>query len=290
MKAPVVLMAALLLGAAQAQAQSTLDTTISVRGGARLSVHNYNGDVTVRGWNRQQMRLTGEYDRGRPELEVTGSTVSLRTVNRRGHDDVTLEISVPQNTAVEINGMSVDVTVIDVCGDVTVGTLNGDVDVRCAADAQISSVSGDVTLADVRGDAEVSATSGSIEVRGVRGTAALHAVSGDITMSGMDGSQVEAETVSGEVDYAGRILDSGRYRFASHSGDVTVRVSGTLNAAVESETFSGELVSDWPFQVQGTVNSKNMSFRLGTGSARLRLASFSGTISLRRATGSPREE
>lgn len=290
MKAPVVLVAALLLGAAQAQAQSTLDTTISVRGGARLSVHNYNGDVTVRGWNRQQMRLTGEYDRGRPELEVTGSTVSLRTVNRRGHDDVTLEISVPQNTAVEINGMSVDVTVIDVCGDVTVGTLNGDVDVRCAADAQISSVSGDVTLADVRGDAEVSATSGSIEVRGVRGTAALHAVSGDITMSGMDGSQVEAETVSGEVDYAGRILDSGRYRFASHSGDVTVRVSGTLNAAVESETFSGELVSDWPFQVQGTVNSKNMSFRLGTGSARLRLASFSGTISLRRATGSPREE
>lgn len=287
----VAAVAALFVGAGAARAQSTLDTTIAVRSGARLSVHNYNGEVTVRGWNRPQMRLTGEYDRGRPELEVTGSQVSLRTVNRRGHDDVTLEISVPQNTAVEINGMSVDVSIMDVCGDITVGTLSGDVDVRCATDAQINSVSGDVTVADVRGSLEVNATSGSIDVRGVRGNAALHAVSGDISLAGIDGNQIEAETVSGEVDYAGRILDNGRYRFASHSGDVTIRVTGTLNAAVETETFSGEFLSDWPIEIQGgTVINKNMSFRLGNGSARMRLASFSGTISLRRATGSPREE
>jgi len=285
--------AALALGAGVARAQSTLDTTIAVRSGTRLSVHNYNGEVTIRGWNRSQIRITGEYDRGRPEIEVTGSSVTLRTTHRRGNDDVELSISVPQNTAIEVNGMSVDVTIADVCGEVEVGTLNGDVNVRCASDARINSVSGDVALDDVRGNADVNATSGSIEVRGVRGIASLHAVSGDIAMSGIEGTQVEAETVSGEVDYAGPILDNGRYRFASHSGDVTVRVSGALNATVETETFSGEFASDWPFQIggpEGATISKNMSFRLGNGRARLRLASFSGTISLRRATGSPREE
>lgn len=289
--AAVAAVTVLAVGAGAARAQSTLDTTIAVRSGARLSIQNYNGDVMVRGWNRQQIRISAEYDRGRPEIEVSGLDVRIRSVHRRGHDDVTFEISVPTGTQVDINGMSVDVDLVDTCGDVSVTTLSGDISVRCADDASINSTSGDVTLADIRGRAEVNATSGTIEARGVRGVAQLHAVSGDISMSEMQGSQLEAETVSGEVDFVGRILDNGRYRFASHSGDVTVRVSGTLNAAIETETFSGEMTSDWPIEIQGgTVITKSMSFRLGTGSARLRLSSFSGTISLRRATSSPREE
>jgi DUF4097 and DUF4098 domain-containing protein YvlB len=292
LRTAVAAVAALTIGVPVARAQSTLDTTIAVRSGARLSVHNYNGEVTIRGWNRQQMRIAGEYDRGRPELEVTGLQVSLRTVHRRGNDDVTLQISVPNGTSVDINGMSVDVTVMDVCGDVTVGTLSGDVDVRCASEAQINSVSGDVTLSDIRGRAEVNATSGSIDLRGARGILSLHAVSGDISISGAEGSQIEAETVSGDVDYNGRIADGGRYRFASHSGDVGVHVVGTLNAEIETETFSGEFIPDpgWTITLQPGPIGKNFSFRLGTGSARMRLASFSGTISLRRASSSPREE
>jgi len=280
---------ALSLGASGLAAQSELDTTIAVRGGARLSIQNYNGEIVVRGWNRQQIRIAAEYDRGRPEIEVRANHVQVRTIHRRGHDDVAFEISVPEGTALDINGMSVDVDLVDVCGDVSVTTLSGDVNVRCAGDARINSTSGDVTLADLRGRAEVNATSGTIEVRGVRGLAMLHAVSGDISMSGVESGHIEAETVSGDVDYVGRIADNGRYRFASHSGDVTVRVSGTLNATVETETFSGEMVSDWPVQVEGTIG-KSLTFRLGTGSARINLSSFSGTISLRRATGTPREE
>ena len=291
LRTAVAAVAMLVVAAGSAAAQSTLDTTIAVRSGARLSVQNYNGDVVVRGWNRNQIRVNAEYDRGRPELDVTGSTVSIRTRHRSGHDDVTMEISVPVNTSVEINGMSVDVEVADVCGEVNVGTLSGDVTVRCATDVQVNSVSGDVSLADIRGRVDANATSGSLDVTNVRGFASLHAVSGDISMTEMQGSQVEAETVSGEVDYSGRILDNGSYRLSSHSGDVTLRVTGTLNASVETETFSGELLSDWPIEIQrGTVISKNMTFRLGTGSARLRLSSFSGTINLRRATSSSRED
>jgi DUF4097 and DUF4098 domain-containing protein YvlB len=291
LRTAVAVVAALVLPAGTAAAQSEIDTTIAVRSGARLSVQNYNGDVVVRGWNRSQIRISAEYDRGRPEIDVTGNAVTIRTRHRSGHDDVTMEISVPANTPVEINGMSVDVDVVDVCGDVNIGTLSGDINVRCATDAQVNSVSGDVALADIRGRVDANATSGSLEVTNVRGFASLHAVSGDISMSGMEGAQVEAETVSGEVDYSGRILENGHYRFSSHSGDVTVRVTGTLNASVETETFSGEMLSDWPIEIQGgTVISKNMSFRLGNGSARLRLSSFSGTINLRRASTSPSRE
>jgi hypothetical protein len=88
------------------------------------------------------------------------------------------------------------------------------------------------------------------------------------------------------------VLDNGRYRLAAHSGDVTLHVTGSLNATVSVSTFSGDFASDFPIELQpGSHVSREWEFKQGTGSARVRLNSFSGTINLRRGTGtSPREE
>ncbi len=288
----VLTSAFLAFGAGALSAQKTLDTTVAVRSGARLSVQNPNGSVVVRSWNRSQVRVVAESGDS-PVLEVTAGQILVRSEvhRRRGRGDAEFSITVPTGTPVQIGGMSVDVDVSDVCGDVQINTLSGDVNVRCAADVQVTAISGDIALADVRGRVDVSATNGDITVRGVRGGVSARAVSGDIDLSQIDGDNVEAEAVSGDVSYTGRVADSGRYRLVTHSGDVSLRVVGTLNAAIEVETFSGEMLSDFPIQIApGTTLNRSMSFRLGTGSARVRLSSFSGTISLRRATGASREE
>lgn len=283
---------ALALGAPVLRAQNTLDTTLAARAGTRLSVSNLSGEITIRAWDRQQVRVVAEYDRARVEVDQGPGRIGVRSVNRRGTEDVEFTITVPTGTPVEINGTSTDVTMIGVCGEATVNTVSGDVDVQCVGEATIMSVSGDVTVTDARAGLEAGSTSGEVVVHGARGDVTAHSVSGDVELAQVDGVNVSAETVSGEISYAGRILDNGRYRFEAHSGDVTVRVAGNLNALISVGTFSGDFESDFPIELSpGSKMGREWEFRLGTGSARLRLRSFSGTIGLRRGSGgSPREE
>ena len=284
---------AILLGAGSALAQESLDTAFTVRSGARLSVSNLSGTITVRVWNRSQIRVEADYERGaRVEIDDGPSRVSVRTLTRRGDSDVEYTITVPQGTAVDVNAVSSDLDVSGVCGEVNLNTVSGDVTVSCTqGDAAMQSVSGDVLVTDARGPLEVGSTSGDVEVRGARGAVSAHSVSGDVTLAQIDADDVGAETVSGEILYSGRILDNGRYRFEAHSGDVTVRVAGTLNATIDVSTFSGDLDSDFPMVLSpGGRPSREWQFTQGNGSARLRLRSFSGTIYLRRGGAAPNRE
>lgn len=281
----------LTLGAGALRAQSTIDTTFAVRANAKLSIQNMmNGSVIVRPWNRSQLRVQAEYERARVDFQVQGNQVSVRTENRRGSSSVDYIISAPAGTAIEVvNGLNVDVTVTGVCGPVSITTVSGDIEVQCIdGEGAIQSVSGDISVADARGPLEINATSGDVELRGARAPVSIHNVSGDVTLSEITTAEVDVETVNGDVEYSGRILDNGRYRFAAHSGDVTVHVAGNPNATFSVSTFSGDFDSEFPIQVQRV--SKDWEFRLGNGSARVRLNSFSGTISLRRGLGASREE
>jgi DUF4097 and DUF4098 domain-containing protein YvlB len=283
----------LALGTGMLRAQNTTDSTFAVGRNARLSVQNMSGRVEVRSWNRAQIRVQAESERARVEFDVNPNQVTVRTVTRRGNSETDYRISVPAGTAVEINGISVDTDVSGVCGPLNVNTVSGDVQLSCLeGEGQIQTVSGDVTVTDARGALEVSATSGEIDVRGARGSVTAHSVSGDVTLADVSGDDVDVETVSGDVQYSGRILDNGRYRFAAHSGDVTLRVAGAFNATVSVSTFSGDFASDFPIELMpGTRVSREWEFRQGSGSARVRLNSFSGTINLRRGSGAgPREE
>lgn len=281
----------LLLGAGTLRAQR-LDTTLTPHGQPRLSVNNLSGTIVVRAWSRPQVRIEAEYDRADVQVNESGGRITVRTQTRRGDNEVDYTISVPRGTGVEVNAVSSDIRLTDTCGDVNLTTTSGDVQINCIeGDAQIQTVSGDIQVSNVKSrHLDVQSTSGDVQVEDVKGGVGATSVSGDINLSGIDGDEVTAETVSGDINYDGRIVDNGRYRFSAHSGDVTLRVPGTLNATVSIETFSGEFESDYQVRIQSSHVGKNWEGTIGTGSARLQLSSFSGTIALRRGAGNSREE
>lgn len=289
----IVAVCALALGAGTLSAQS-LDTTISVRSGTRLSVSNIAGSITVRAGGRQRIRVQAQFDRARVQIDESPGQLSVRTLSRRGDAEVEYMFTVPAGTALDLNAVSSDVDVGGVCGAANVNSVSGSVALVCAAgDVTVQSVSGDVTVSDVRGPLDAGSVSGEVTVRGARGDVNAHTVSGEIMMAEIDGTDVSAETVSGEIFFSGRIADDGRYRFEAHSGDVTVRVAGNLNATIAVSTFSGDFESDFPIVLNpGRRPSREWEFTQGSGSARLRLRSFSGTIYLRRGAGgaAPRRE
>ncbi len=282
-------------GGSTLRAQSTLDTTFSVRGNPRLSVNNMEGRVTVTSWGRAAIRLQADYDADETPIVVQASAtrVSVRTEVRGGDNEVDYRITVPVGTSIDISGVSPDVQVTSVCGPVDVNVVSGDVTLTCASgDNTIQSVSGDVIVSDVRdGSLDARSVSGDVTLRNIKGSLTTNAVSGDLQMSGIDATDVNATTVSGDIGYAGRIADNGHYKFESHSGDVTIGSTGTLNATVQVSTFSGDFSSpDFPITVTGRQDDHDWQFTVGSGSARLSLKSFSGTITLRRGPAAGRNQ
>jgi DUF4097 and DUF4098 domain-containing protein YvlB len=284
----------LLASAGTLRAQSTLDTTIAVRGTTRLVVSNHSGDVTIRQWGRNQIRVQADIENrgGRVEVDASAGRVSVRTVVARGRGEVSYTITVPQGTPIEITGISVDVQVNQVCGELQLNTTSGDVNVACTTGAAfIQTVSGDISVADARGDLDIGATSGDIQVRGARGNVSARTVSGDVDLFDVQGSDVTAESVSGDIRYSGLVRDNGRYRLVTHSGDVELRARGNINATVSVSTFSGEFVPEFAVELApGPRMGRELQVRLGTGSARIRLESFSGSIYLKRGSEGPRED
>ena len=265
---------------------ASIDTTVSVERGQRLEVNSFGGDITVKVWARNAVRVQADPS-SRTEISVTtsGSTVSVRTQGRRGPaSSVDLDLTVPAWMALDLSGVYTDVNVDGSRGPVAVETVQGDVEVS-GGEGQISlsSVQGSVTLRNAKGRIEVHSVNQDVRVATTSGEIKAETVNGEIVLEKVDATNLDASTVNGDVEYDGPIHDGGRYALSSHNGDITIAVAPTANAAVAVSTFGGEFESDFPVTMTEGRKGKRFSFTLGKGGgAQIDLESFQGTIRLAR--------
>jgi hypothetical protein len=281
----VTMILAALLAAAPPLQQQT-DTTLAVRPGGRLTVQVVSGSTVVRAWDRDAVRVRASHA---PGLDVvvrqTRSGVTVESPPHRGPGGVTLEITVPRQYAVTVDGMNVGVNVQGVQGDVRIGTLEGPIVVRSVTGTvSLESVSGELTAEDITGRVSATTVNQSISLARVRGDVAVEAVNGGIILRGIDAARVTASTVNGLVEYEGSIREGGRYTLATHNGRITMSVPENASATISVHARSGRVESSFPVPLSGT-RGERMSFRVGGGSAAIDLQSFNGTVRLVRPGG-----
>ncbi len=264
-------------------AAQQVDTTVTVGRGQRLDVNAFGGEVSVRAWNRNAVRVEAiTSERSQVEVSTTGTAVSVRTQGRRGPPtEIRLRISAPSWIALSLSGVHTDMKVEGIRAPITVETVEGQVDVT-GGEGLISlrSVQGSVALQGGRGRISVNSVNEDVGVRGSSGEIAAETVNGEITLQINDAASVEASTVNGDIAYSGPIRSGGRYAFSTHNGDVTVTVAEGTSASVAVSTFSGEFESEFPVPLRGTRAGKGFNFTLGSGSAQVTIESFQGTIQL----------
>lgn len=154
--------------------QGQTDTTFAVPSGASLSVNNFGGAITVRGWNQDRVKVHAEHGRrGRVEISLVGSTVMIKSGARQGPPSVVdIEVTVPQAMALTLSGTYAEITVEGVTGSIRAETVNGEVNVRGGR--------GNITLHSIQGSVTLADASGRIEVNSVNEDVALSNVSGEL--------------------------------------------------------------------------------------------------------------
>lgn len=262
-----------------------LDTTFAVNPNAVLEVRNHAGEIIVRTWNRNEVRIQASYSSyDRVKVIQSERSVKVQSETRHGHpEEVDYELTIPSGMAVDLWGFESDVSVDGAQNGVRVEALEGDIEITdCAGDITIHSVEGDLTVTGSSGRLDANGTEGGVTVVGFDGEVYAGSIDGDIELEAVDASAVEGKTVDGDVIYDGSIRDGGRYKLTTHDGDVTVTIPAGTNATIEVATFDGEFEADFPIQITGAQGSRKFSFVIGDGSARLELHSFDGNIELLR--------
>jgi DUF4097 and DUF4098 domain-containing protein YvlB len=261
------------------------DTTFAVTPGTRLSVENQGGDIVIRAWEKNQVRVQASHSR-RTHVDIrhSGAVISLEAEADRGPANmVDYEITVPTWMALNLEGMYATVNVKGTRAAISVETLDGDITVDGGAETvKLTSVQGRISVSGAKGRIELNTVSESIEADNLQGDIVAETVSGDIVIGHSDARSVEIQTVSGELIYDGRIVDAGRYSLLTHSGTIAVSVPEGTNATVATAIGSGEVRASFPLPASDRPSRRRQTFRLGTGSATVELESFSGTISLLR--------
>src|SRR3954447_11348096 len=102
-----------------------MDQTVQVSRGTKLDVNNFAGDVMVKVWDKDAVRVEVNHsDREAVDIKPGDQVLTIRSRSLRGGPPRSLDytISAPKWMAVNVSGTYADVTLDGVGGDVTVET------------------------------------------------------------------------------------------------------------------------------------------------------------------------
>src|SRR4051812_3427712 len=271
-----------------ALAVAATDQTVNVAKGTKLDVNNFAGDVIVKVWDKDAVRVEVMHsDRESVDIKQGEQTLSVRSRSVRGGPPRSLDytISIPKWMAVAVSGTYADVTLQDVGADVTVETTRGDITVSGGSGfISLKSVQGEISLEKAKGRVEVRAVNEGIRLADISGDLSAESTNGSIILDRIDSANVDLYTVNGNISYDGPIKDKGLYRLTTHNGLIAIAIAERSNIPLSARTYNGGIRSTFtlPTDSNSERRSKRLTLTTGNGSAHVELESFGGTTALRR--------
>ncbi len=263
-----------------------------LRAGALLTVRNHNGPIDVRPASGSQVELRAEkrtrYGNFGDVAFNVGTTsngdISICSVfrgndpcdedRRRWNSDddgrrnvsVAMTVLVPRGAQVRVSTGNGAVSVERVGGEVTAATGNGRVNVVNTDGAvRVTTGNGDVVVRDVKGAVRVTTGNGRVSVSTAQGP-------------------VEARSGNGDIDVRmSAVRPSEDMTFSTGSGDVRVTLPTDYNGELDASTGNGSISSDFDLKIEGRMHPRRVHATIGSGGARLRLATGNGGLELRKA-------
>ncbi len=268
-----------------------VERTIDAAPDGHVEVSNISGEITVQGWKRDSVEVTGTMGRNVEELilERDGDKILVKVkVPRNGGRgiDSDLHINVPQNSSLNVGTVSADIDVSDVNGEQSLHTVSGDVTTEYAGgDMKAESVSGDVDVSGdgADGDIYASTVSGDVTLFRVGGEVKAEAVSGDVIVDEGSFSRARLETVTGEIAFHAELQDGGKLDVDSVNGDVDIEFSGDVSGRFNIETFNGNIRNCFGPEAERTSKyapGLELEFEEGNGDGRANISTLNGDISI----------
>ncbi len=267
-----------------------VDETRSVSANSIVRIHCTRGELSIVGWDREEVHIEGELDdlASRLLFEVNGEETLIRVqmpdsdINRGDGSDLT--ISVPATVRLKLEAVSTDVAVRGMTGELAIRTVSGDVDAeRVGAFTYVKTTSGDVNISEGSGMVKVVTTSGDTTLELDASEVSVDSVSGDMELVLEAFDSIMANAVSGELEIEGTMNPDGRIESSTVSGDIDLRLEEPVNANLDIRTGPGgeidnELTDEEPTKL--FPSGMELQTTIGDASGGIRVATVTGEIRL----------
>ena len=273
-------------------ATEPIDQTIEAKEGTTILVENVAGTVQVTGWDRREVKVTGELGDGADRVVVSAEygRVLVRVLMPRSSTtaDTELIVSAPADSRLEVETVSANVEIIGMSASQRVNTVSGDVVTFSAGDnLEIKSASGDITVKGngTTSDATVTSVSGDVSIEGVTGEVNAKSVSGDVVLEGSAITQVRLSSTTGDLRLEASVSSDPQLVLESISGDTTIEIDGDLSGEFDLKTTSGEITTCFGLEPVRDEYGAGQTLRHNEeeGEAQVRVKSMSGDITICRS-------
>lgn len=224
--------------------------TLAFAPGGTLTLENDYGDVSITGWDREEVQITARAATVEERPDTAGRPYHIRKV--------TPEVEVQETPG---GGLLVRTPTYEGAGEAPAV----DFDIKVPSSIVLSGLrmsEGDLTIADVFGRIEASVDQGSLVITNFSGT--LRAT------LGTGGADVEA------LD----LREGDEITVTTRRGDIDLHLEPNANAIVEADAGRGEVTSDFTLgaktklpapAVKGWIGQGGPSIILRTGEGRIRI-------------------
>lgn len=255
-----------------------------------LRIYNLTGSIRVEGWSRDTIAITGTvpsgggnrfFMGGTPRAVKMGIEAPLELDQAPAH----LIVRVPARAHVWIKSASASVVLVGLTGGIDVFSTSGNIQFEGAPDQlNLETMDGNID-ANAQGTwIRAKTASGIITLRGGSEDVAASTVSGNITVLSGGMRRARAETVSGDIGFAGTLTRDGALTVESHSGTVDLLLPADLSAEVDLSTYHGTIRNDFLPDRKATVqpSGPELHFTIGQGGASINVKTFKGAIVIRK--------
>jgi hypothetical protein len=257
--------------------EEKFEKTVALAKDGKVYLKNLAGDIDVKTWDRGEVKIdalkvskhdsmdTAKEYAALVKIEVTeeDGTLKIMTVYpkkgpKKMSVSVDFNLTIPSGATADINSVSGNLTMANIGGAAKAETVSGDVTLEKIAGAlKGKTVSGNVTAMGASKGAYCKSVSGNVKVSDVDGDAELHTVSGTIKAGSVKGS-ITAENTSGDV----KLIDVTNARVIKAktlSGDVdyagVIYSDGSYNFKSHSGDVILTIASDAAFDLEAKTFS-----------------------------------
>jgi DUF4097 and DUF4098 domain-containing protein YvlB len=236
-----------------------------------------NGRIEVKSSKNLEVVIAGNQasNKVNVEIEQVGdridvNTTILDTAAQADELEANFQITVPEETELQLRTQTGLIYVEQVMGDMT-----------------LQSVAGDVHLKEVSGYIVVRTTNGSLVCSQCAGKLDFNSVSGNAQLLQPGLTNVNLFTTSGNILFDGDFIRTGIYTMRSGKGTVEVHFSGNDSFDLKAQTATGSVDNQAEAYLKPDSHgvkhiaskfTKGLFGTVGSGLAKVELSSYSGTI------------
>lgn len=276
---------------------------VDARVNVRLCVNE--GALKINGWERNEIRAFVAGGNGAVGFKIlqknkqNDSPVWVAVVgdsSKAKQDEClsgdSIELDVPRGATVSVKSRESETT-IDSIGKATIENLGGNI--------YLSNITHGIDATTYEGDITVEKSGGAIVLQTTTGNIVAFALapgeigdqfkaktnSGAIVLRGIEHRQIEANSNSGALRFAGEFLAGGQYTFNAFNGSINLQIPANsacrINASYGFGAFNSEIALTNIVKSLTRSKAQNLSAQIGAGGdATLNLSTYSGTIQIKK--------